>query len=61
MQVDVFALAVITQEVFTHTITSFIVVGPTQNPEAAELYAFKVPAASVAVLQITLERSVMYC
>ena len=42
VQVDVFSFAIIMQEVFSHTLTSAIVVGPTQNPEAAELYAFKV-------------------
>ena len=37
-----FAFAIIMQEVFSHTITSAIVVAPTHNPDAAELYAFKV-------------------
>lgn len=42
LQVDVFALAMLMQEIFSHTITAVIVVGPTLHPRAAELYALKV-------------------
>ena len=42
MQVDVFAFAVIMQEVFSRIITSSVVVGPTLEPRQAELYAQKV-------------------
>ena len=42
VQVDVFALAMIMQEVFSGIITSAIVVGPTLDPRAADVYAYKV-------------------
>jgi hypothetical protein len=40
--VDQFSLAVIMYEVFSGMTTSQVVVGPTFNPKAAEVYAYKV-------------------
>ena len=45
-QVDVFAFAVIMQEIFSHIITSTIVVGPSLDPKAPEVYALKVRIAA---------------
>ena len=42
LQVDVFAFAMIMQEVFSYTVTAQVVIGPTQNAKTAELYACKV-------------------
>ncbi|KAK9786486.1 hypothetical protein WJX73_005204 [Symbiochloris irregularis] len=41
-KVDVFAFAIVMFEVFSYTMTSAIVCGPTQAPHTAEVYALKV-------------------
>ncbi len=42
MQADVFSFGCILYEIFVGAITSQLVVGPTGNMQAAELYAAKV-------------------
>jgi hypothetical protein len=42
LQADVFSFGVILYELFVGEITSQIIMGPTGNPEAAEIYAAKV-------------------
>ncbi len=44
---DQFSLAVIMYEVFSGMTTSQVVVGPTFNPKAAEVYAYKVRPPSI--------------
>ena len=44
MQADIFSFGVLMYEVLTGTITSQIVVGPTGNARAAEVYAAKASA-----------------
>lgn len=46
-QADVFSFGVIMYEIFVGAITSQLVVGPTGNTKAAELYAAKVPPSAL--------------
>ena len=61
MQADIFSYGVLMYEVLTGTITSQIVVGPTGNARAAEVYAAKASDSGLHGCASQHETSAFHC